>query len=168
VAKKAQRSPSFRDRVEDLKVGATKMQPKLPYTVRLTATAEATYLELKELSERAEGDGDPASQHCTTFRMVDEAIRILIPSDPTAMRYRLHKPLEDVYRVVKGRLRIAWMVNVKHRAILVMYLTTDLRKDGDKSDPYKVLTAMAKAGYLKTIADEWLKALETPPDAPIN
>lgn len=41
-----------------------------PYTVEMTASAEAVYKELRRLSMEAEAKGEPASQHCTTFRMV--------------------------------------------------------------------------------------------------
>ncbi len=100
--------------------------------------------------------------------MVDDAIRRLIPADPTNQKYALHEPLDQLYRIAKGRLRIVWMVDVDHRAILIVFISNTLRKEGDAHDPYKVLNAVARAGYLNKILDDWRKAMEVPPDAPID
>src|SRR5262249_46555992 len=111
-----------------LAIGQTAASPK-PYTVVLTESAEATYRELFESAEAAEArDGDSNSQHCTTFRMVDEAIRRLIPADPTSRKYALHAPLGQVYRIAKGRIRIAWVADTKARQILILYISDTPRK----------------------------------------
>src|SRR5689334_1631341 len=77
-----------------------------PYAVHMTASAEQVYVDLKQKSDAAQARGDESNQHCTTFRMVDDAIRRIIPADPTNRKYALHKPLNDVYRIAKGRMRI--------------------------------------------------------------
>jgi hypothetical protein len=143
-------------------------KPK-PFEVALTASAETTYLALRELSLKAETrDGNATSQHCTTFRMVDEAIRTLIPADPTHTKYALHAPLERVYRIAKGRMRIAWIVDARHRQVLILYISDTARKEGDAQDPYRVLTALMKSGHLNAIIEDWQKTLEVPPDAPVQ
>ena len=139
-----------------------------PYDVNFTASAEAVYVEMRKRAEAAEARGDGSNAHCTAFRMVDEAIRKIIPSDPTNPKYRLHAPLDGMYRISNGRMRIVWIVHDTRRALLVMYIfSEEMRKDGDVKDPYAILNAMAKAGYLKSIAEEWRKAMQ-PPNSQIH
>jgi Toxin with endonuclease activity, of toxin-antitoxin system len=140
-----------------------------PYTVLLTASAEAVYLELRERALAAEArDGAATSQHCTTFRMVDEAIRNIIPADPLNRKYALHAPLEDMYRIAKGRLRIAWVAESKHRQLLILFISDTPRKEGDAQDPYRILTAMMKSGHLNSIVEDWRRALDIPPDSSVH
>jgi mRNA-degrading endonuclease RelE of RelBE toxin-antitoxin system len=139
-----------------------------PFTIRLTASAEAVYKELREQSLAAEAKGETASQHCTTFRMVDNAIRTLIPSNPTSKNYALHGPLANFFRIAKGRTRIVWAVSTEHRAILIVFISDTLRKDGDAQDPYIILTRLAKGGYLKNVVNDWLRAFAVPPGAMVN
>jgi len=135
----------------------------------LTATAEAVYQELRDLSIAAEArDGAATSQHCTTFRMVDEAIRVLIPSDPTNRKYALHAPLEDMYRISKGRMRLVWVVEPKHRTVLVLFISDTPRKEGDAQDPYRILAAMMKSGHLNDVIEDWRRALDVPADATVH
>lgn len=74
----------------------------------------------------------------------------------------------DVYRISKGRMRIAWVVAPDSRDLLILFISVEPRKEGDARDPYAILNAMAKAGHLTKIAQDWHAALYTPPDAPIN
>lgn len=142
--------------------------PPKPYRISLTETAEKGYLALKEKSDAAIERGDLDNHHVKTFRVVDDAIRKTIPGDPTNKKYALHKPLDDFYRISKGRLRIVWAAEPELREILIVYVSDELRKDGDIADPYVVLNQMAKAGHLQKIIDDWRIALYTPPDAPVN
>lgn len=156
--------PTFKEVTRRLKA-----QPSpQPYSVVLTESAKAVYLELAEQSARAEASDDPGNQHCTTFRMVEDAVHRLIPADPTNGKYALHEPLSDVYRIAKGRLRIAWTVSVEHRQVLILFISNSPRKDGDARDPYVILNAMARAGYLTKIMEDWRRALHVPPNAPVN
>lgn len=148
---------------------AVSIQPtRKPYAVHLTESAEKVYADLRDKSEAAEARGEPTNQHCTTFRMVDDAIRRIIPTDPGNRKYALHKPLNDVYRIAKGRMRIAWILAPDRRELLILFISVELRKDGDARDPYEILNGMARAGYLTQIMEDWRHALYTPPDAPIN
>lgn len=135
-----------------------------PYKVSLVKSAEEYYLQLKKLHDEADAKGDTTNQHCTTFRMVDDAIRKLIPSDPKNRKYALHKPLDGFYRIAKGRMRIAWAVHPSAREVMVIFISTEPRRDGDVSDPYAILNSMAKAGALDKIMSEWM-ALKPPPGA---
>ena len=139
-----------------------------PYTIDLTESAEAVYLGLRQRSLDAEAKGDPSNQHCTTFRMVDQAIRTVIPADPTNKKYALHEPLANFFRIAKGRLRIVWAVSTEHRAILIVYISETLRKEGDAQDPYRVLGRLARAGFLKNVIEDWQRAFAVPPDAPVH
>jgi len=167
VAKKGgQRKQTFKDILEQEKAKRNTTLP--PYKVSLTASAKQAYLELEEHHLRAEAAGDSSNQHCTTFRAVDDAIRRIIPNDPLNMRYALHEPLRDMYRIAKGRLRIVWAVAPEFREVLILYISNTPRKEGDAQDPYAILNAMAKAGYLKTIIEDWQRALAVPPNPTVN
>jgi mRNA-degrading endonuclease RelE of RelBE toxin-antitoxin system len=125
-------------------------------------------LEMEERHRHALEQDDPGNDHCTTFKAVDDAIRRLIPADPMNKKYALHKPLDGFYRIAKGRLRILWAVEPDLREILIVFISDTPRKEGDTKDPYVIWNAMAKAGYLQEIVDDWRKVLAVPPDAPIN
>jgi hypothetical protein len=71
-----------------------------------------------------------------------------------------------MYRIAKGRLPVAWTVEPDLKEILILYISDTLRKEGDQRDPYVVLSAMAKAGYLTQMIEDWRRALTVPPDAP--
>lgn len=139
-----------------------------PYKVSLTEPAERMYRELRRRSLEAEARGDHSNQHCTSFRMVDEAIRTLIPADPTNRKYALHKPLDELFRIAKGRTRIAWAVDTEHREVLIVFISDEPRKEGDVRDPYAVLTNMVKQGYLSDILNDWRRAFYTPPNTSVN
>jgi hypothetical protein len=152
---------------EKLKAQSSQPKPQ-PYGVSFTAGAEAVYLSIEGRSRRAEEDGDPDNEHCKTFRIIDDTIRRLIPADPKNPKYGLYKPLDGLYRIAKGRLRIVWMPHPDEREVLIVYISETLRKEGDKSDPYAILNAMAEAGHLDSMIEDWLRAFEVPPDAPVN
>ncbi|HYB96500.1 MAG TPA: type II toxin-antitoxin system YhaV family toxin [Vicinamibacterales bacterium] len=142
--------------------------PPKPYTISLTKSAEDAYLAMKQRSDAAIEKGDDQNQHCKTFRIVDDAIRRIIPADPTNHKYSLHQPLDGFFRIAKGRLRIAWAVETELREILILYVSDELRKDGDVRDPYVVLNQMAKTGLLQKLVEDWKLALYIPPNAPLN
>jgi mRNA-degrading endonuclease RelE of RelBE toxin-antitoxin system len=133
----------------------------------MTASAEVVYRDLRQRSRDAEAK-DPSSQHCTNFRMADDAIRKIIPADPTNKNYALHGPLANFFRIAKGRMRIVWAVNSEYRAILIVFISDTPRKEGDAQDPYRILNRLAKAGYLQTVIDDWQRALAIPKGAPVH
>ena len=139
-----------------------------PFTIEMTEPAEAVYRDLHQRSSDAESRGEHQNQHCTTFRMVKHAIRTLIPANPTSKAYALHGPFANFFRIAKGRLRIVWAVSLTHRAILIIYISNTLRKEGDAQDPYEVLGRYAKAGYLKNVIEDWQRALTVPPGSLVN
>ena len=163
MAKKAKRSKAL-----VLDNSGTVSSALKPYNVSLTASAKAVYLEMRRRSLEAESKGNHRSAHCKTFRIVDDAIRRLIPADPTNSKFALHRPLHNFFRIAKGRLRIVWAVAPEHRELLIVFIADTLRKDGDVSDPYAILGAMQKAGFLKEMIEDWQRALTVPPDAPVH
>jgi mRNA-degrading endonuclease RelE of RelBE toxin-antitoxin system len=139
-----------------------------PYRVFMTASAKAVYKALYEQSAAAEAANDPTNNHCTVFRMVDDAIRRLIPSDPLSRKYALTEPLSGIFRIKKGRLRIAWMAHSESRSVLILFISDKPRKEGDARDPYRILSRLMKAGYFRTEIEQWHRLTERPPDASIH
>jgi mRNA-degrading endonuclease RelE of RelBE toxin-antitoxin system len=144
------------------------VSPGQPYTVSMTATAKATYIALRQSALDAEAKGNTSSAHIKTFRIVDDAIRRTIPADPVNTKFALHKPLNNFFRAAKGRLRIVWAVSVEHREVLIVFISDTPRKEGDSHDPYVILTAMKKAGFLTSIVEDWQRALAVPPGSRIH
>lgn len=117
-----------------------------PFAVDMTAAAEAVYSDLYRKAKEAEKAGNYASNHCTTFNMVREAIKRIIPSDPLNPKHGLRGEFANVFRLRKGRLRICWIASSKIRRILILFISETLRKDGDASDPYILLQTMVHSG----------------------
>ena len=134
----------------------------VPYRVTMTESAKRTYLELRKRSRAAEAKGESTNQHCTTFRMVDDAIRHLIPIDPINKSHALHKPFSDFFRIAKGRLRIVWAADSSHREILIVFISNMPRKEGSVTDPYVILHALLRKGHLDSAVKDWRIALEIP------
>jgi mRNA-degrading endonuclease RelE of RelBE toxin-antitoxin system len=130
---------------------------KPSYTVELAETVEAEYLRMAEEAERCIRSGDDSNAKVKRFRMVEEALDRIIPHDPVAVDRSLGGPLAGIYRVKKGRMRICYIVNREDRRIIVV-LISELRKDGDANDPYRVLQRMLNSGKL----DDLLAAIRLP------
>ena len=124
-----------------------------PYHISLTDSAKAVYEGLYRKSKEAEVKGDPTNAACTTFRMVQEAIKIIIPQNPIDRKYSLTGPLANIFRLKKGRHRICWVASTEHRLIMIIFISETLRKDGDTNDPYRILTKMVMTGELDPIFD---------------
>jgi hypothetical protein len=129
-----------------LKVETEASNPPKPYEVDMTASAEAVYVELYRKSKEAEKRGDYSSNHCTTFRMVREAIREIIPKDPFAKQHALRGEFANMFRLRKGRMRIIWIASSRIRKICIMLISETLRKEGDMHDPYVILSGLVAAG----------------------
>ncbi|HZS28661.1 MAG TPA: type II toxin-antitoxin system YhaV family toxin [Candidatus Angelobacter sp.] len=122
-----------------------------PYTLEMTATAKAVYLDLHKKSKEAEERGDATSAHCTAFRMVYEAIKFVIPAAPVDKRYALAGDLSNIYRVKKGRMRICWVASSRLRRICIIFISESLRKQGDVNDPYRVFANMVMSGQFNDV-----------------
>lgn len=130
---------------------ATANTPASAYEVDMTASAEQVYKKLHRLARDAEKAGDYASAHCTTFKMVKEAIKVIIPNDPLNKKHALRGDLSNLFRLKKGRLRIVWIASSKLRRICIMFISETLRKEGDADDPYAILQNLVDNGNFDAV-----------------
>ena len=130
--------------------------PDAPYTVEMAASAEAVYVDLHRKAKTAETNGHPESAHCTTFNMVQEAVKVIIPNDPLNKRFALRGKLSNIFRLRKGRLRICWIASSISRRICVLFIAQTLRKEGDSNDPYVVFQNLLESGRF----DEVMRGFE--------
>jgi mRNA-degrading endonuclease RelE of RelBE toxin-antitoxin system len=117
----------------------------------MTASAEAVYLALARKAKSAEAEGNYASSHCTTFNMVREAVRHIIPNDPINRRHALRGDLSNIFRLRKGRLRICWIASSRIRRVCILFISESLRKEGDANDPYVIFQGLLDSGMFDTI-----------------
>lgn len=127
--------------------------PSTKYTVELSEVAERTYLRLADEAQVCIDRGDKANSKVKLFRMVEEALDKIIPQDPFAPERSLSGILSGYYRVKKGRLRICYIGNSSTKRIKVLYISDTPRKEGDRNDPYKVLTRMVKSGRCEDLLE---------------
>jgi mRNA-degrading endonuclease RelE of RelBE toxin-antitoxin system len=127
----------------------------LPYTVEMTASAESVYADLYRKAKAAEAGGHAGNAHSTTFNMVREAIKTIIPNDPLNKRYALRGKLSNIFRLRKGRLRICWIASSQMRRICILFIAQTLRKEGDANDPYVIFQSLLESG----IFDEAMRKL---------
>jgi len=118
----------------------------LPYKVDLTETAEKVYKDLKIKSKAAEDLGHSDSPHCTTFRMIEEAVKKIIPNDPHSKAHALRGHLSNFFRLRKGRWRIIWIASSEMGRVCILYISETMRKDGDVNDPYVLFEKEYDAG----------------------
>ena len=119
-----------------------------PYEVELAEPAETIYKDLHFRAAEAEAKGDPSNSICTTFRMVQEAIKKIIPADPINRKHALSGSLSNIFRLHKGRLRICWIASSELRKVYILFISETLRKQGDINDPYNVFEKLLKSGKL--------------------
>lgn len=117
-----------------------------PYTVNLTDTAAAAYARFYERAQKADARGDNDSAHLTTLRQLDDALEKIIPSDPFNKKFALVGSLRPIFRLHQGRLRICWVGSSERRFVEVIFISETLRKEGDKNDPYEVLSRKVRNG----------------------
>jgi hypothetical protein len=139
-----------------------------PYRVILTATAQATYEQMFERSLAAEANNALTRNHVLEFRLVDDAIRRLIPANPGDKNYALADPLVGLFRMQRGRTRICWMIRPHNRLVLILFLADAPKSEADIDDPNKVLSHLVKAGYYKSDIEEWQRLTEPAPDATVQ
>lgn len=109
-------------------------------------SAEAVYAKLFKNMKDAEARGDTASSHHTKFRMVQDAIKNIIPRNPIDKSYGLSGPLSDYFRIKKGRMRICWAASSANRKVTILFISETMRKEGDANDPYEIFTKLALSG----------------------
>jgi mRNA-degrading endonuclease RelE of RelBE toxin-antitoxin system len=105
-----------------------------------TKAASTVYSDLYNKNREAERKGEPTHSACTTFRMVQEAVKVIIPQNPIDRKYALSGSLANIFRIKKGRYRICWIASSQHRMIFILFISESLRKDGDVNDPYRLFT----------------------------
>jgi mRNA-degrading endonuclease RelE of RelBE toxin-antitoxin system len=124
---------------------------QFPYAVDMTASAEAVYVALARKAKAAEAEGSYANAHCTTFNMVREAVRRLIPNDPINKKHALRGDLSNIFRLRKGRLRICWIASSKIKRVCILFISESLRKEGDSHDPYVIFQGLLESGVFDPI-----------------
>jgi mRNA-degrading endonuclease RelE of RelBE toxin-antitoxin system len=117
-----------------------------PYEIEMVPSAEAVYRKLFQNMQDAEARGEKSSSHHTTFRMVQEVIKTIIPRNPIDRSYGLSGPLSKYFRIKKGRMRICWAANSARRKITILFISETMRKEGDASDPYNIFTKRVMSG----------------------
>ena len=101
----------------------------------------------------AQKRGDVNSAHCTTLRMVDDALDALA-HDPIDKKYALSGSLSNIFRIKKGRMRICWLASSQKRKVTVLYISETPRKEGGARDPYKVFTNLVLSGQFDAVFDK--------------
>lgn len=117
-----------------------------PYDVGFTESAAAIYTNLHSKMIEAELRGETCSSHHTTFRMIQEAVKVTIPRDPVNKKYGLSGPLSRYFRIKKGRFRICWAASSQRRKVCILFISETLRKEGDVNDPYNLFTKLVMSG----------------------
>lgn len=135
-------------------LGTLNLLPPPPYHIFLTNAAKAVYADLYDKNKAAEAKGDPTNSACTTFRMVQEAIKTIIPQNPIDKKYALSGHLANIFRIKKGRYRICWVASSQHRIIFILFISESLRKEGDINDPYRLFTKMVMTGEFDSVFDQ--------------
>jgi mRNA-degrading endonuclease RelE of RelBE toxin-antitoxin system len=130
--------------------------PSALYEVEMVPSAEAVYKKLYQNMKDAEARGEESSSHHTTFRMVQDAIKTIIPRNPIDRSYGLSGPLSKYFRIKKGRMRICWAANSATRKVTILFISETMRKEGDVNDPYNIFTKLAMSGeFQKFLGPSW-------------
>ena len=116
------------------------------YEVELTEEAAKIYESLYLDAAKCLDKGDVSNSKVKNFKMIDEAVRKIIPHDPFDRSRALSGPLSNIFRVKKGRFRICYIGSSAQRRILVLYISETLRKEGDLADPYALFTRLVLSG----------------------
>lgn len=124
------------------------------YKIEMSESAAGAYAAYFDRAETARARGEVASYHITALNMIDEVIEKVIPRDPFNRRYALTGKLSRIFRMQKGRMRIAWIGSSERRKIYVLFISETARKSGDVNDPYRLLTNMLLSGEFEAIFEE--------------
>jgi hypothetical protein len=123
----------------------------LPYEVDMTATAEAVYTDLYRKAKAAESQGNYPSTHITTFEMIRDAVRRIIPNGPINKSHALRGDLSNIFRLRKGRHKICWIASSKMRVVCILLISESLRKEGDANDPYAIFQNIIDSGTFDSL-----------------
>jgi len=130
--------------------------PSALYEVEMIPAAENVYKKLYQNMKDAEARGEESSSHHTTFRMVQEAIKTIIPRNPIDRSYGLSGPLSNYFRIKKGRMRICWAANSTTRKVTILFISETMRKEGDANDPYNIFTKLVMSGkFQQFLSPSW-------------
>ncbi|MGB7281643.1 MAG: type II toxin-antitoxin system YhaV family toxin [Candidatus Acidiferrum sp.] len=130
--------------------------PSALYAVEMVPSAEAVYKKLYQNMKDAEARGEASSSHHTTFRMVEEAIKTIIPRNPIDRSFGLSGPLSKYFRIKKGRMRICWAANSATKKVTILFISETMRKEGDANDPYNIFTKLVMSGeFQKFVGPSW-------------
>lgn len=116
------------------------------YAVELTKTAQDTYERIFKEAQDCLRKGDLSNSKATLLRMVDEAIDVIIPHDPFNPARGLQRPLSNIFRVKKARMRICYAASSKAAKIVILYISETPRRAGDAHDPYSIFTRLVLSG----------------------
>lgn len=126
------------------------------YQIELSEQAEKAYMRAHSDAQASIKAGKSTSARVKRFRGIDEAIKRIIPQDPLAVNRSLSgKLLAGIYKVRKGRIRIFYVASSTTRKIGVLYISEKPRKQGDKNDPYVLLTKMIQSGRFAEFLEEF-------------
>ena len=98
--------------------------------------------------------GRPTSARVKRLRLIEEAVKRIIPQDPFALSRSLSGELAGIYRVKKRRIRICYVGSSTTRKIGILYISEKPRKQGDKNDPYVLLTKMIQSGRFAEFCED--------------
>ena len=123
------------------------------YQIELSKQAETAYTKAYLDAEASIKAGKPTGARVKRFRGIEEAVKKIIPQDPFALNRSLSGKLAGIYRVKKGRIRICYVGSSTTRKIGILYIS-ETRKEGDKNDPYVLLTKMIQSGRFAEFLEE--------------
>ena len=124
------------------------------YQIELSEQAEEAYRKAHRDAEASIKAGRPTSAKVKRFRGIEEAVTRIIPQDPFAPSRSLSGKLAGIYKVRKGRIRICYVGSSTTKKIGILYISEKPRKEGDKNDPYVLLTKMIQSGRFAEFLEE--------------
>jgi len=128
------------------------------WTVLFTEPFLSAYGDLSARARKLQGELSETEyeQHpdVKLFLTVRELTRTVIPSDPQHADYQLRGDLAK-FRRTKGRglakrYRLFWAFSEQLKVIIFLYMNDSgsLRKEGDRSDPYRRFSSMVRRGEI--------------------
>jgi mRNA-degrading endonuclease RelE of RelBE toxin-antitoxin system len=128
--------------------------PPVPYDVLISESAAPVYAGLYRKMKDAEAKGNTSSSHHTTFSMIENVIKNVIPRDPVNNKYGLSGPLSRFFRIKKGRHRICWAASSEKRKVIILFISETVRKEGGVNDPYNIFTKLVTSGKFDDLLNQ--------------
>ncbi len=94
-------------------------------------------------------------------------IRRLIKTHPFRKEYALHAPLGDMYRFIKGRVRIMWFAVPTSREVLVIFISNTPCPEAGEAERLAMMKVLADGGFL-SVLEEYRRATSVPRNAPLH